>query len=227
MINIEKIKELDTIKLLTKKGVILKKNFQERKINKKNKFIQDVLNDLENNHNHSWYDEIYSRNKNNLNDIALFYRGNEITYEEMFANMEKYAKSLKQMGLKANEEIPICISNTPEFVYLLGAISMLGLKANIFASDLDPDYTVDIINSCDSDIIFIEDRYYEDLKELLPRTKVKKVIMPSITSSLSKNSSKYADLDKKHGLFINNVPKYKKGNENILSIDEFVDIIQN
>lgn len=224
MINIEKIKSLGPVNVLTKKGKILQKNFEDKKIIKKNKFIEEVLDDLERNHNHSWYDEIYSRNKNNLNDIALFYRGNEITYKEMFANMQKYAKSLKQMGVKENAEIPICISNTPEFVYLLGAISMLGLKANVFASDLDPDYTVEIINSCNSDIMFIEDRYYKDLKDLLPKTKINKIIMPSITSSLPKTGNKYANLDKKHGLFVNNVNKYQQENKNILSIDEFINL---
>ncbi len=227
MINVEKIKNLKTFKLLTKEGQILKKNIEERKKEKKDKWIEGVLEDLQKNHNHSWYDELFLRNKNNLDDKALFYRGNEITYREMFEKMQEYAKSLKTLGIKEESEIPICISNTPEFVYLLGAISILGAKANVFASDYDADYLVDIINSCNNDIIFVEDRYYDDLKDILPKTKVNKIIMTSLTSSLPKDGNKFADIDKKHGLFVNRIAEFKKENEKIQSIDEFVELGKN
>ena len=52
MINVEKIKELDSVKLLTKKGKMLHKNYQDKKIKKKDQFIKDVLDDLEKNHNY-------------------------------------------------------------------------------------------------------------------------------------------------------------------------------
>ncbi len=227
MINVEKIKDLKAVKLLTKKGEIYKKNFEERKKEKKDKWIEGILKDLQENHNHSWYDELFLRNKDNLDDKALFYRGNEITYGQMFKKMQDYAKSLKSLGIKENSEIPICISNTPEFVYLLGAISMLGAKANVFASDYDAAYLVDIINSCNSDIIFVEDRYYNDLKNILPKTKVNKIIMPSLTTSLPKEGNKFAEIDKKHGLFVNKVPEFKKENEKIESIDEFLRLGKN
>ena len=52
-------------------------------IEKKRKQAQKVLLDLKKNHNWSWIKEINERNKNNLNDVALFYRGTEITYNEL------------------------------------------------------------------------------------------------------------------------------------------------
>ena len=33
----------------------------------------DVIKELYSKHNHSWYTELYNRNKNNLDDIALLY----------------------------------------------------------------------------------------------------------------------------------------------------------
>ena len=61
MINVEKIKNLKTFKLFTKEGQILKKNIEERKKEKKDKWIEGVLEDLQKNHNHSWYDELFLR----------------------------------------------------------------------------------------------------------------------------------------------------------------------
>lgn len=54
---------------------------------------KEILEEIEKNHNHSWYKELYFRNKNNLDDVALIYRNNKITYKKMFENIEKYAKS--------------------------------------------------------------------------------------------------------------------------------------
>lgn len=106
MINLKKIQELigKKIKLLGKSGILKESNED---------FIARVLDDLEKNHNHSWYQELYTRNKDNLSDIALKYRGREITYDEMFSTMRDYAKSLKKLGIEKGMEIPICMSNTP------------------------------------------------------------------------------------------------------------------
>ena len=85
--------------------------------------VYNVLLDLEKNHNHSWALEVIDRNKNNLDAPAIYYRGRNITYAEMFNSAKNYAKSLKSMGYKKGDEIPVCVANTPEFIYLFLAIS--------------------------------------------------------------------------------------------------------
>ena len=98
MINIKKIIETLNKKasFRTQEGYITRKSFAERKKEKNDKFIQGVLEDLEANHNHSWFEELYLRNEQTLDDIALFYRGAEVTYGEMFEHMKEYAKALRQ-----------------------------------------------------------------------------------------------------------------------------------
>lgn len=71
--------------------------------------LKKVLDDIEINHNHSWYEEIYLRNKQTLSDVALLYRGTKITYDEMFERMKKYARSLKELGINSTNEIPVCM----------------------------------------------------------------------------------------------------------------------
>ena len=66
----------------------------------KSKTAQEGINDILENHNWSWIRDIYERNKNGLDKIALFYRGKNITYNEFFQNVENYAKALKQMNIK-------------------------------------------------------------------------------------------------------------------------------
>ena len=103
-------------------------------------------------HNHSWYTELYNRNKNNLNDVALIYRGAKIKYGELFENIERYAKSLKKMGIGLDSEIPVCISNSPEIVYIMGAASMIGAKLNIFGAHFPKEYITEIIDGCNTDL---------------------------------------------------------------------------
>ena len=67
---------------------------------------KSVITDLDDNHNMSFAMLVYERNKGNLDKTALVYRGNEITYEELFEKVFDYAKSLKAMGYNSKSEIP-------------------------------------------------------------------------------------------------------------------------
>ena len=224
MVDIYNIKNLISkkIKLLSKQGFILKKNFNENRSKKKKKFIDSVLTDLEKNHNHSWYEELFLRNKNNLDDIAIFYRGTEITYGKMFENMQKYAKSLKKLGIDKKHEIPICMSNTPELIYLLGAISMIGAKANIFNSEFDKEYITEIIDSCNSNIIFVEDGLYKELEDSISNSHINTIFMTSLVDSLPKSGNPYDNLDKKHGKFKCLIPMFENTDSKIMNMKKFV-----
>jgi len=187
-----------------------------------------VIKDLKLNRNWSWYKELLYRNVENLNDIALFYRGTEITYGEMFSKMNEYAKSLKTLGITKEDRIPICMSNTPEFVYLLGATSMIGAVANIFSADFELDYVEEIINSCNSNILFIEDNEYKKITKNIEHTNIEKIIMPSLSDSLSEKYELYKAFDKPYAeRFRNKIQELKKNNSKILSIEEFEKIGKN
>ena len=226
MVNIKQMAAIANkkVKLLTKKGQIIRKNLQEKKQEKRKDFIRGVLEEVEQNRNHTWYEEIYNRNKEHLDDAAIFYRGTEVTYGEMFQKMQEYAKSLKQLGVEKGNEIPICMSNTPELVYLLGAISLLGAKANIFNDEFDPEYITEIIDNCNSDIMFVEDGKYPRLKDSIAASKNQRIVMTSLTDSLPKTGNPYEEIDKVHGLFKNTVDAHKKENLSIMNISEFIKI---
>lgn len=76
--------------------------------------------------NMSKYDYMYENSKNHMNDIALTFQDKKITYEEMFESINKYAKVLHDKGVKKGDLIGICTLNTPESVYLIYALNLLG-----------------------------------------------------------------------------------------------------
>ena len=126
-----------------------------------------ALIDLEQNHNTSWYNYLKSKNKDNMNKTALFYRGNKILFKEMFDKADELAVSMTEKNLKLGDEIGVCVSNTPELVYILLAANKLGLKVNLFGSSFDKNYLSKILDGVSKKIIFISDDNYDDIKEVV------------------------------------------------------------
>ena len=104
-----------------------------------------LLKKIEKNNNHSWYQELKIRSESNPKHPALFYRGNKISYEEMFAKADALAKSLYKYGIRKGDEIPCCLSNTPELVYIMLAANKIGAKLNLMGSHLNAEYMEQIL----------------------------------------------------------------------------------
>ena len=184
--------------------------------------MQGILEDLQKNHNHTWYEELYLRNRGWLDDTALFYRGSNISYNTMFQSMQRYANALRTAGLQEGDEIPVCMANTPELVYLLGAISIIGAKANIFGSEFDPGYITEIIDDCTSDLIFILDNAYSVIRTAVEASHVKKIVMCSLVDSLPEDGNPYAEYDQHHGTIQDSRSKHMAENSSIITFADFV-----
>lgn len=187
----------------------------------KKRQAKKILLDLKKNHNWSWIKEISERNKNNLNDVALFYRGTEITYDELLNKKRvQFAKSLKALDVKKGTEVPICMSNCPEFVYTLAGISTLGAKFNSFGSGFDKEYIKEIIADCDSKIIIITDDLFEDIKHVIPKDKT--IVLISLADSLQDGVDPYDDVDNSFKKLNNKVNFYESEYDNVISLSEFL-----
>jgi len=184
--------------------------------------VIEVLDDIETNHNHSWYQEVFNKNKNNLDDVALLYKGTKITYKELFYKVNQYAKSLRSMGVGEGSEIPVCLSNCPEIVYLMGAASLIGAKLNIFGPNYPTDYITEIINGTNSKIIFVEDNYYEKIKPGIDESKIKKIAMVSLADSLKNGVNAYLEMETHPEIYTSKVVAYKKNDDRIITQLEFI-----
>ena len=221
MIDFEKLREIfeNGFSLKTKKGDIKRKDlaYIPKKDNKK---TREALAEVERNHNHSWYDELYQRSKNRLYSPALLYRGDEISYKRMMDKMMDLAKALKAYGVKKGDEIPICLGNTPELIYLMGAASIIGAKINVFGPKFDKEYVTKILNKSNSSLMFIEDNHYERLKDCIANSNIKDIVMISLSDSLV--GGLHPD-DRKDNAekFTSKVELYKSNNPSVMSFKEF------
>lgn len=174
-----------------------------------------ALLDLDMNHNNSLAVELFIRNRKNLFKDAIYYRGNKITYEDMFEKTYSYAKSLKALGIQKGTEVPMCVSNIPEFVYLFLACNLIGAKVNVVGEWFDKEYLKDILTKTDSPVMFVSDDIYGDIKDVVEKTDKNKVVMFSITDSLPKDKNgnrynPYLEIDSKFHDFKNKTSFFKQ-----------------
>lgn len=213
-INIEKIKEL------TKNNIILNK-IRSNKIAKSSSKYNSAIEDINKNHNHAWDREIELRNIDNLKKEALFYRGNVITYKEMFSKRNIVAASLLELGLKKGDTIPLCMSNTPEFVYTILAASLIGARVKIFGSHFDKAYIKELLQDTSKKVFIATDDNYLELKDIVKEMGYSKIVVSSLSESLKDGVDLFYDFDKKYHSF----KPYQ--DEDTISFGEFLTIGKN
>ena len=181
-----------------------------------------IIDEFECNHNHSWYEELFQRNSGNLEDTALFYRGNEISYRVLFERMRQLAGALQSVGVKKGTEIPVCLSNTPELVYVMGAASMLGAKINVFSASFPLDYIMEIINGCDACVGFFEDNHFDKIHSAVEASGLLHYVLCSLSDSLPIELD--AEMAEGHEFicFTSSVEKWIKNNQNVVRFYDFI-----
>lgn len=183
-----------------------------------------ALLDLELNHNHSWYKELKLRMRENPNATALFYRGTKITFKEMFDKADTVAKSLKKIGIEKGEEIPVCLANTPELVYIMLATNKIGAKLNLFSSKLSSEYLNEILDGCTDKLFITSDDNYEDIKEVIKERNFNNKVIISLTDSLPKYPELIYDYEpslKEYYHYPNKAKEYIRIDYTLISFKEF------
>ncbi len=188
------------------------------------------LIDIEKNHNHSWYAEICERAKKDPDAIALFYRGTKVTFREMIAKADQIAKAFVEKGIKKGDEIPACLSNTPETVYILLALNKIGAKINLFSNSLSEDYINSILDGCSDKMFIATDDQYAKLEGIISKRNFKNICMPSLADSLPEHPElcdEYEPTLDKYYHYDNKVGSFKARDERIISFDQLEDIGKN
>lgn len=88
------------------------------------------------------YDFLFERNKDRLDDIALVYFGNKISYKQLFKEIDTATGAFISLGVKPGDTVTICSVNMPEVVYAFYALNRLGAISNM----IDPRTNVERIS---------------------------------------------------------------------------------
>ena len=124
----------------------------------------------------SMYAYILERNKDSLDDIALNYCNRNITYRELFRNIDLVADALSASGIKKGDRVGVCVLTSPEAIYLLYAINKIGaINVLLGFTSLVADLHEQIISTNCKEVFCVE-MAYSKIVEATSGTNVKRIV---------------------------------------------------
>ncbi len=132
------------------------------------------------------YRNIYERNKDYPEDIALSYYGNKISYRQLFSEVEECAKTLRLIGIKKGACVNLCTAGIPEAIYVVLACSRVGAIANFINPLFSAEQLIDRINDTEAEWLLVLDALYGRIRDSLSKTCIKNVVIIPATNSISK-----------------------------------------
>ena len=135
------------------------------------------------------YGYIKSKNKNELDRVAIEYFGNKLTYQKLIRKIDKCAKSLVALGVKKGDIVTICMPTTPETVYMFYALSKIGAVSNMIDPRKSAKEIEEYANEVNSKIFIGIDMVGEKLKNLKKNTSVENIIIATPYESFASSVS--------------------------------------
>lgn len=116
---------------------------------------------------------------------ALEYFDSKVTYRQMLNNIDKVADAYQAAGVKPGDYVSLCLLSTPECVYSLYALSRLGAISNFIEPRCNSHRILNNVNATHSRILVIVDVFLDKLISILDDLEAEKIIVVSLSESMS------------------------------------------
>lgn len=134
----------------------------------------------------SLYEFLYDKDKDKLENVALNYFGNKISYREFFYEIDLCARAMRSQGIRAGDVVSICMPNTPEAVYVFYAVSKIGAIANmIHPLSAEEEIKKSIVDT-KSVMLFTVNFNYKKVLKIIGDTNLYKTILISPRDAMPK-----------------------------------------
>jgi acyl-CoA synthetase (AMP-forming)/AMP-acid ligase II len=113
-----------------------------------------------------------------------YLKGRAMTYAELDRRSDACAAAFAALGVRPGDRVAIGLPNVPQFL-----IAEFGAwKAGAIACPFNPTYTEheleDALNATDAELVVTLNRFYEKVKRVQPRTKIRRVIPTNVKEYL-------------------------------------------
>lgn len=135
----------------------------------------------------SKYEFLLERNKKYMNYPAISFEGmkDKITYEELHDKIWKYARALSKRGIKKGDLIGLCAVNTPESIYVIYALDIIG-AITVGLSPLNNEYQMKRdIELIKPQRVITVDMFYGSLKKSVEDLNISPILYSPIESMQS------------------------------------------
>ena len=134
----------------------------------------------------SMYDRIEYIATKYPNNIAFDFMGKSTTYKEFLKNVQRCAKSLKTIGVRAGDKITIAMPNCPQAIYMFYATNLVGAIGNMVHPLSSESELQFYINESESVTVVTLDQFYGKFEAIRQNTSVVNIIIASVKDALSK-----------------------------------------
>jgi len=107
------------------------------------------------------------------------------TLKEFENEIIECARGLLAAGIKKEDRLTICMPNTPQAVIVLYALNLIGAVANMVHPLSAEEELVGYINDSKSVAVLTLDQFAPKLEAILPRTKVKTLLLAGVEDGLT------------------------------------------
>src|SRR5512140_1959841 len=115
---------------------------------------------------------------------CTIFKGAVISYKEMDALTDHMAAALVDMGVKKGDRVGIFMPNVPQFIIAYFGILKAGGVVVAVNPTYPPDEVVTPVNDANIEIMFTLTRFYNVLKTVRERSKLKRIIVSNIKEQL-------------------------------------------
>jgi long-chain acyl-CoA synthetase len=118
------------------------------------------------------------------NHTALYFKGSKMSYAQLDQLSDQFANALTAMGVKKGDRVALVMPNIPQFV-----VAEFGAwKAGAVAACVNPLYTEyemeHALNECGAETAVVMTLFYNKVKSVQSKTKVKRIIATSVKEHL-------------------------------------------
>lgn len=161
--------------------------------------------------------QVLNENSKNFEDKnALYYEGTYITYKELIKKCNYFARCFSAIGVKAADNVVICMANTPEFVYAFYGLIKIGAIPNLIEPRTNAKRILSYIDIAKAKYMVMVDKCYDNIEKIANESTLNTIISVSPSISLPNGKKIIYDLIHKkiktHGKYIDYKDFYNLGN---------------
>jgi long-chain acyl-CoA synthetase len=116
---------------------------------------------------------------------CTIFNGAVISYKEMNAQTDHMAAALVELGVKKGDRVGIFMPNTPQFVIAYFGILKAGGVVVAVNPTYPPDEVLTPVNDANIEIMFTLTRFYNVLKTVREKSRLKRIIVSNVKEALS------------------------------------------
>ena len=131
------------------------------------------------------YEYVLNRNQDNMSSTAINYYGSNITYGQLFRQIDTVASALENIGVQSGDIVTVCMINSPEVVGLIFALNKIGATANMVFGASPVEEIREQVQQAGSKIVFTLDVFQEKFLQIFDDTSVETIVVCGMTQAMS------------------------------------------